>query len=131
MSCHGPGFDLPSKRIEYQQSFWGVKEGQCVMLKSSPSFVSRMSRKCGNVDASETYGSHRPVTGIALALCNFDIGSQADMYEINFRANIGISGFPLSVMAVVLLKCGIMSLKPNQSLIFLCGALHRVPPLQS
>jgi hypothetical protein len=44
----------------------GVNGSRCVRLAVSPPSVSRLARKCGILDVSQTYGPSEPVTGIDL-----------------------------------------------------------------
>jgi hypothetical protein len=110
--------ETAGNRNEYQQSFWGGGgKGRPVCNAEILTVICEQNvylENVGNLWVSPA--CYRDSFGSAL----FGTGSQADVYEINFRAITAVSGFPLSVMDVVPFKCRIMSLTPNQSVIVLC-----------
>jgi hypothetical protein len=75
----------------FTKNFSGIKRGWRVTLTSLPT-LSRMSRSYGSLDASECYGSARPVTETALVFH----WNQGHSRFVGLRIYFRINWFPFS-----------------------------------
>jgi hypothetical protein len=89
---YGPGLDSASNRDEYQESSWGVKGGRRVRLTNLSPSVSRSSKeKCVSLDVLQSYGSSRPVTGIALHIFMYTSSVRQALQKIIVSVSVKIS----------------------------------------
>jgi hypothetical protein len=60
-------YGLTEMRVRSRKlMFLGVERGRSVGLTNLPPSVRRLSRQCAILNISQTYGTLRPITGVAL-----------------------------------------------------------------
>jgi hypothetical protein len=111
----------------------GVMGDRRVRLKTSPPSVSRLSKKCGNVDISQTYGPPWPVAAVPLPFSIYVVilstiinssdiylcflnHSQHEMYALKFYLPDWWRQF-IVIRCCLLSKCS-LSLPPIPGLLF-------------
>jgi hypothetical protein len=109
----GPGVDSSSNRNEYQELSSGVKSGRLITL---PASVSRLSRKYGNLNVSQPYGSPRSVIGAALPLpTKIGYPCRLDSVSLTIQLSVGLykltnpTFFPSLQKIIVFLNIGLCS----------------------
>jgi hypothetical protein len=86
---NGPWFySVSLSEISTKNCFWAVVRGRRVSPSTSPSSVSRLSRKCGSLDVSQPYRIPRPDTGITLLSTLFSISTKPRKLSV-LRLGVG------------------------------------------
>jgi hypothetical protein len=69
----------------------GVKDGRLVSLTTLPPSVSQLSKKCGNLGVSQSYGPPRLATGIALPFFTYSELSDFMILYLLSKLIIGVA----------------------------------------
>jgi hypothetical protein len=93
--------------VDFLYNFGCTKLEICFQLTISPSSVSQLSRKCENLDISQTSGPSRPVIRIALFKVNYYFMKIVKVIVI-FQVNVNMHLYMYAFKCMCDVRCDVL-----------------------